>query len=265
MSTVTAVKKMLYCCLLLMCGHGLLFTASKADTRPTIPTGVIHVASDLWPGFTEPDGKGAYLHLLQLILPVDTELELHFTSFSRSILMAEQQQVLMVIGIGVKDSKQLLLSDLPFDVDEIAVLYLPDQLQLTENSKLSMLRLATQRGYNYELVMNLNNTSYEVDSIRTGVDMVRNQRVDAFLVEKTELQSTINAEDLAGLELRFLKGEPIYMGFANNVRGLELKRWWDYQYQILYRSGQLEPLYQQYPNFILPDLASAGSVLTPAK
>lgn len=253
MKALATVKKVLCSALLLIGGSGLMFTAASSETKPTLPTGVIHVATDLWPGFTEQTGQGAYLHLLQLIFPLDSDLRLHFTSFNRSILMAEQQQVQMVIGISATDSEQLLLSDWPFDIDEIAVLYLNDQLELTDNTKLSNLRLATQRGYNYEQIMALENTTYEVDSIRTGVDLVRNQRVDAFLVEKAELKSKLSAEDLAGLELRLLKGEPIFMGFANNARGLELKRWWDYRYQQLYHSGQLEPLHQQYPNFLLPD------------
>ncbi|MEE2001173.1 transporter substrate-binding domain-containing protein [Alkalimonas sp. MEB108] len=262
MGTVTTLPSMLCCFLLVVSSNSALLAATKPDPEPMIPAKVVHVATDLWPGFTEPDGEGAYLHLLRVIFPADTRLELHFTSFSRSILMAEQQHADMVIGIAATDSQQLLYSNYPFDVDEIAVLYLAGQPVLDTASSLATLRLATQRGYNYELVLNIDNTSYEVDSIRTGVEMVRNQRVDAFLVEKTELRSKLTGEDLTGLELRFLKGEPIFMGFSNSASGLALKQWWDDHYSKLYHNGQLELLYQQYPNFILPELAPTKS--TPA-
>ena len=91
-----------------------------------------------------------------------------------------------------------------------------------------------------------------MDSIHTGVSLVQTQRVDAFLVEKTELRHQMQEQALSGLELVFLKGEPIYMGFADNEAGRQLKAWWDKHYQRLYREGRLLPLYQQYPNFHLP-------------
>lgn len=259
MGTVTTLPSMLCCFLLFVSSSGALLAATKPAPEPMMPANAVHVATDLWPGFTELDGEGAYLHLLRLIFPVDTRLELHFTSFSRSILMAEQHHVDMVIGVAATDSQQLLLSSHPFDEDEIAVLYLASQPALDTAGSLSTLRLATQRGYNYALVLNIDNTSYEVDSIRTGVDMVRNQRVDAFLVEKTELRSKLTPEDLTGLELRFLKGEPIFMGFSNNASGQALKQWWDDHYSKLYHNGQLALLYQQYPNFILPELGPTKS------
>lgn len=251
---MTQFRLILHLLLLLSClSH--LRAGELAAPEPGLKQAKILIATDLWAGFTEPDGRGAYQHLLALIFPHHTDLTFHYTSYSRAVAMVEQQQADMVIGIGRNDSRQVLLSDWPFDVDQIAVLYLAGQLQLDESSQLSQLQLATQRGYNYNLVLNIDTVSYQVNSIQTGVSMVKNRRVDAFLVEKTELKNKLSAEDLAGLELRFLKGEPIFMGFADNTRGLELKRWWDQQYQQLYLSGQLELLYLQYPDFILPELA----------
>ncbi|MDP4529262.1 transporter substrate-binding domain-containing protein [Alkalimonas delamerensis] len=213
----------------------------------------IWVATDLWPGFTEPSQQGAYLHLMQLIFPAETEVQVYFTSFIRSILMTEQQQVHMVIGIGAKDSNSLLLSEWPFDIDKIALLHLAGQLHLSDKADLAKLRLATQRGYNYDQLLNITTESYEVDSIQTGVSLVKNNRVDAFLVEKAELRHQLQEQELSGLQLVFLKGEPIYMGFADNEAGRQLKAWWDQHYQYFYREGLLLPLYQQYPNFHLPE------------
>ena len=233
----------------------LPLNAAQDDSAGVQPPNSVHIATGLWPGFTEPNQQGAYFHLITLLFPGDTHFQVIYTSFNRSMLMVEQQQADMVLGIGQKDATGLLYSALPFDIDQIAVLFQTGRLQITQPHDLADYLLATQRGYNYDVVLGISARSYEVDSIVTGVDLVKNGRVDAFLVEKTELNTKIDIKQLHDISIVHLGGEPIYIGFANNARGKALKTWWDQQFLHYYQAKRLQAFYQQYDDMNLPELS----------
>lgn len=224
---------------------------TEAPQRLTLHS--VHIATGLWPGFTEPNQQGAYFELLKLVFPSETHFKVSYTSYNRSVQMVAQQQADMVLGIGLQDSPTLPHSALPFDLDKIVVLFKPARLHVKQSHDLANYTLATQRGYNYHMTLGINAQNYEVDDIATGVSLVRNDRVDAFLVEKTELQSQMDIEQLGDLSMVLLAGEPIYIGFANNERGKQLKAWWDQQFLHLYQSHQLQLFYQQYVDMELPE------------
>lgn len=223
-----------------------------APAIPALSIKSVHIATGIWPGFSEPNEQGAYFDLLKLLFPHDMQFQVSYTSFNRSVRMVEEQQADIVLGIGLNESPNLLRSDQPFDVDKIAVLFKPAKLTFEKPEDLKGYKLVTQRGYNYDLALGLSIASYEVDSIATGVNLVKTERVDAFLVEKTELEGTFSASQLEDMTLVFIAGEPIYIGFANNERGAQLKAWWDKQFKQQYHNGNLQRWYQQQQGMTLP-------------
>ncbi|MCH8536981.1 MAG: transporter substrate-binding domain-containing protein [Alkalimonas sp.] len=229
--------------------------AAQDDNSASLSLSSVHIATGLWPGFTEPDEQGAYFHLITLLFPGETQFKVSYTSFNRSVQMVEHQQADMVLGIGLKDSVGLLYSALPFDIDQVAVLFQPERLQIQQPHDLTDQLIATQRGYNYDMVLGISAQSYEVDSIATGLNLLRSGRVDAFLVEKAELHAKADIKLLDGISIVLLGGEQIYIGFANNQRGQELKAWWDQQFLHYYHTEQLQALYQQYEEMHLPELS----------
>ncbi|GHG60368.1 hypothetical protein GCM10010919_03780 [Alishewanella longhuensis] len=212
----------------------------------------IHIATDIWPGFTEPNEQGAYIDLIKLLFPTGIDFEITYTSFNRTVKMVEEQQADIVLGISFNESSRLYLSARPFDVDQIAVLFKPGRFKFEKSEDFKNYQLVMQRGYNYDIALGISTPSYEVDNIITGVDLVRAGRVDAFLVEKTELEGKLNANELADMELVFIAGEPIFIGFAKNERGAILKAWWDQQFQLYSQNGKLLLWYQQHPGMTLP-------------
>lgn len=237
---------------LLLCPSVIFATTERLpDISPKLAIKSIHITTGVWPGFTEPNEQGAYFELIKLLFPDDTRLEVTYTGFNRTVKMVEEQQADMVLGVGLNESEQLYLSAQPFDIDQIAVLFKPERLKFEKPAELAGYQLVTQRGYNYEMVLGITTQSYEVDSITTGVNLVRTGRVDAFLVEKTELEGKLNASQIEDMQLVFLAGEPIYIGFVKNERGAALKTWWDQQFQKHYQSGQLQTLYQQHAGMTL--------------
>lgn len=240
--------------LFLLCYPSCIFATTEKipDISPKLAIESIHIATGVWPGFTEPTEQGAYFELIKLLLPVETRLEVTYTGFNRTVKMVEEQQADMVLGVGLNESEQLHLSAKPFDIDQIAVLFKAGRLKFEKPIDLAGYQLVTQRGYNYEMVLGITTQSYEVDSITTGVNLVRTGRVDAFLVEKTELEGKLSARQLDDMQVVFLAGEPIYIGFAKNERGTALKAWWDQQFQQHYQSGQLQTLYQRHAGMTLP-------------
>lgn len=227
------------------------FAEQKATTSPELGIKSIHIATGVWPGFTEPNEQGAYFELIKMLFPDDMQFQVTYTAFNRTVKMVEEQQADMVLAVGLDICSLLHLSAQPFDVDQIVVLFKPSRLTVETVQDLERYQLVTQRGYNYDLVLGIRAQSYEVDSVTTGINLVKTERTDAFLVEKTELDGQLKASELGDMQVRALAGEPIYIGFANNERGAELKAWWDQQFQKRYQNGQLQIWYQRHPQMTL--------------
>lgn len=210
-----------------------------------------HIATGMWPGFTELNEQGAYFELIKMLLPADTHFNVTYTAYNRAVKMVEDQQADMVLGVGFCICSSLQLSAQPFDVDQIAVLFKPARITFNDVKDLENYQLVTQRGYDYDLALGIKPQSYEVDNITTGVNLVKTDRIDAFLVEKTELFGKFSINQLEDMEVVLLAGEPIYIGFANNERGAALKAWWDQQFAKYYQTGQLQIFYQQHSDMTL--------------
>lgn len=238
--------------LVLLCSFALFAAVEqKPVTSTELSIKSVHIATGVWPGFTEPNERGAYFELIKMLFPDDMQFQVTYTAFNRTVKMVEEQQADMVLAVGLDICSLLHLSAQPFDVDQIAVLFKPARLNFETIQDLERYQLVTQRGYNYDLVLGIRAQSYEVDSVSTGINLVKTERTDAFLVEKTELDGQLRASELGDMQVRTLAGEPIYIGFANNERGAELKAWWDQQFQKHYQNGQLQIWYQRHPQMTL--------------
>lgn len=226
---------------------------SVSPEPETLSVQNIHIATGIWPGFTEPNEQGAYFALIKLLFPSEVTFHVTYTSFNRSLKMVEDQQADMVLAIGLNDSSTVLRSARPFDVDQIAVLYKTGRVQFETPADLANYQLVTQRGYNYDLALGISTQTYEVDSILTGINLVKTDRVDVFLVEKTELEAKFMLNQLDDMQLDFIAGEFIYVGFVNNERGAALKAWWDIHFEQHLQTGVLKAWYQQHASMTLPE------------
>lgn len=248
---MTHYLSLLLCCLLL---------CRPALAEPQAAE--LHISSAIWPGFTNADGSGAYVDLLQLIYRKEqVQLVWHFSNYSRAINLVQQGKHHMVPGLSAyestKDHKALLLSAHPFDFDLIVAIYHPSHTAPPQLEQLKQQKLAWDLAYDLHLVLNLPEKGYEVLNIKQGLELVKNRRVDIYLAEKSELQQYLQGQTpikLQPLEYRELLRDPIYLAFADNEAGKLFKTMWDQRFIELYKTGQLKQFYRNYPQLTLPHL-----------
>ena len=222
----------------------------------------LHISTPVWPGFTNADGSGAYADLFQLIyLSEQVELVWHFSNFGRAINLVQQGKYHMVPGLSAHESiskrQALLLSAQPFDFDLIVAVYDPEHMAAPHLQQLKQHKLAWDLAYDLHLLLDLPEKGYEVLSIKQGVGLVKNGRVDIYLAEKSELLQYLQGETpvkLQPLQYKELLRDPIYLAFADNAAGRTFKTIWDQRFSELYKTGQLKTFYRRYPQLTLPTL-----------
>lgn len=103
-------------------------TEQPAEITADTPLQKIHIATGVWPGFTDYGEQGAYFELIRLIFPPETQYQVSYTAFNRTVKMVETQHADMVLAVGLDVCSLMFLSAQPFDVDQIAVLFKPSRL-----------------------------------------------------------------------------------------------------------------------------------------
>ncbi len=222
----------------------------------------LQISTPVWPGFTNADGRGAYVDLFQFVYPKDqVQLVWNFSNYSRAIALVQQGKHHMVPGLSAHESisqrETLLLSTHPFDFDLIVAIYHPEHTAPPRLEQLKQHKLAWDLAYDLHLLLDLPAKGYEVLDIKQGLELVKNRRVDIYLAEKSELLQYLQGETpvkLQPLHYKELLRDPIYLAFANNEAGRGFKEIWDRRFIDLYNTGQLKTFYRHYPQLTLPTL-----------
>lgn len=245
----------------------LLWTLSSAQVCAVEQ---VRLVTKHWPGYTDPDHRGGYFDLVQLVLPPERyQINIRFSNFNRAVIQVQKQQAELVLAVTRVDGKQLLLSEFPIDADTVVAVY---REQIAAKSaaltvaQLPQYRLAWDLAYNYGQALGLKVSGvavngFEVSGVSQGLELVSKDRVDVYLAEQSDLEVPE-----AGLLLQHLKLQqkviqqlPVYVGFSRSAKGLQLKRVWDQQFRLLLQQGTLQRLYQTYPGMVLatevPDCA----------
>ncbi|OBP16739.1 hypothetical protein A5320_05000 [Rheinheimera sp. SA_1] len=244
---------------LIVCWFGLLATAAAAEP--------VRLVTKQWPGYTNADHSGGYFELVQLVLPLTHyQLAIQFSNFSRAVILVQKQQAELVLAVTRVDGKQLLLSEYPIDADTIVAVYRDNLLPANATQPLTLAQLAKYRlawdlAYNYGQAIGLDVQGYEVADVAQGLDLVKNGRVDVYLAEQSDLEIVESLTKLQQLKLQQseILQLPVYVGFPRSAKGLQLKRFWDQQFKLLLKQGELHNLYAKYPGMVLatkvPDCA----------
>lgn len=242
----------------------LLLTIGTASAQATEQ---VRLVTKQWPGYTNMDLSGGYFELVQLVLPSEKfQLETQFSNFNRAVTLVQKEQAELVLAVTRVDGKQLLLSEYPMDRDRVVAVYRRDlqfggASEMMTLAELPKFRLAWDLAYNYGQALGLNVKGYEVNSVSQGLELVSKGRVDVYLAEQSDLELPDSQLLLQHLKLqqRSIRQLPVYVGFSRSAKGLKLKRYWDQQFRLLLKTGELQTLYLAHPGMELatavPDCA----------
>lgn len=212
--------------------------------------GRITVATELWePSFVNKNGQGLY----QLIIYrayANNKVVFKYTSYDRSKYMVEHKQVDLWLGAYADEEDFAIYPKYPFDVDQVAVIYLTDKHpQLSVQQDLKGALVAWILGYDYDRYFpELNMQKYEIADIQTGVSMLTAGRIEFFINDLNETKDSISLEELdkLGLSIQVFALLPLYPAFINSPRGQKLADMWDKNIQQMKQDGSLQKLFTEH-------------------
>ncbi|WP_044872636.1 transporter substrate-binding domain-containing protein [Pseudomonas sp. LFM046] len=230
------ISKVLIACLLL-----------PAAWAETVQADEIQLASELWPGHTNPDGTGLAWDVLRRVYePEGIRLKIRSVPYSRSIGLVLRGEADAWLGSYRDEVKGIHYPRWHYDADRVSALS-SASTPVPTLATLGQYRLVWIRGYNYDRYLP-NLKHFEEIQRRSGIlSMLDLGHVDFYIDARTEVDDVLkSAADPSRYRITPLMRLPLYLGFADTPRGHSLAEIFDQRMGELVASGELRPLFQRW-------------------
>jgi len=219
------------------------------------------LASDPWPQYV--DVHGGYLVALSKAIfePNGYRVKLKLMPFTRATTLLASRAVDMVPALYRVDRPGVVYADGYAAVDETSILINTSRVRWSGHlSALEGRTVAWIRGFDYsaqlQKKLQLHVRPYEVNDRQSGLAMLRQGRVDAFMdnsEELTHLGGRLNMTAPAFARVSVFR-KALYFGFSDSPRGRALKVLFDRELARMAADGRLQTLYRS--------MVPGGPVLT---
>ncbi|MGH8434143.1 MAG: substrate-binding periplasmic protein [Pseudomonas sp.] len=233
---------------LLLCAQGVF----AAQVEPALP-GEIRLASEVWSGHTEADGRGLAWDILRAVFePAGIKLQIRSVPYTRSIGLVQRGEADAWVGSYLNEVREgVFYSHWHYDADQISALSRADGPEVSL-ATLGDFRRAWVRGYAYQKYLP-NLTDFQEIYRRDGIlSMLALGHMDFYIDARTEVDDVLGeAADKSTYRVTDITLLPLYLGFADTPDGHALAQLFDRRMATLVKAGSLRPLYarwqQPYP------------------
>lgn len=211
------------------------------------PSGQIRIASEVWSEYTEADGDGLAWDILREVFePVGITIERYSVPYTRSVGLVQRGEVDAQVGAYRDESPGVLYPHWNYDTDHIYALGLASSPELSL-AMLGSYRLVWVRGYKYQDYLP-NVRRYNEIRRRVGIlPMLLYSRADYYIDAQTEIDYVLSqAQDPSQFKRTHLAELPLYLGFASNPRGREMRELYDQRMAQLVSTGRLRPIFERW-------------------
>ncbi|MBS7559239.1 MULTISPECIES: substrate-binding periplasmic protein [Pseudomonas] len=211
------------------------------------PSGQIRIASEVWSEYTEADGDGLAWDILREVFePVGITIERYSVPYTRSVGLVQRGEVDAQVGAYRDESPGVLYPHWNYDTDHIYALGLASSPELSP-ATLGSYRLVWVRGYKYQDYLP-NVRRYNEIRRRVGIlPMLLYSRADYYIDAQTEIDYVLSqAQDPSQFKRTHLAELPLYLGFASNPRGREMRELYDQRMAQLVSTGRLRPIFERW-------------------
>lgn len=208
----------------------------------------IRLASEVWEGHTEADGKGLGWDIMrQVFEPAGIEVVIQSVPYTRSIGLVQRGEADAWVG-SYRDEvdEGVHYPQWHYDADRISALSVITQ-PVPSLATLGQYRLVWMRGYEYQRYLpNLKNY-WEVLRRNSALEMLNYGRADFYIDARTEVEDLLDeADDKSRYRITDLTNLPVYLGFTDSPRGRELAQLYDRRMEALVKQGSLRPLFERW-------------------
>lgn len=221
---------------------GWLLSAQATEPQ----AGTVAIVSEAWNDYTGEDGTGLGWDLMRIIFePAGYKLAWRVEPYRRSVGLVQRGEADAWVG-SYKDEQTALYPRWHYDTDHIYALSL-ERLPVPTLASLGSYRLAWVNGYEFQRYLPTAR-QYEEIRRRDGIlEMLKRGRADYYIDAEQEMDYIReHAPDFSPFRLTHLIDLPLYLGFADNARGRELRDVFDRRMDELVANDQLRPLYKRW-------------------
>jgi len=226
----------------------------------TSATETLKIVTPLWTGWTNTDGSGFYFDLAnELFGKLGYEIEWQAVPYKRARVMVTSGTADAMFGVLNQDfyEKAIITPAYPIDIGQYAALFkktFPWQgIQSFENQKVAM-----PLGYLIEQHLPDAFHRVSVKDTAMGIRMLMADRVNLFVSDHDEILAALKTQplDMSLYQIEIISHHNLYMGFANNSKGKDLRSIYDREISKLIGNNAIEALYIKYDhpvNILKPD------------
>ena len=207
----------------------------------------IRIASEVWSDYTEANGEGLGWDILREVFePLGVTIERCSVPYTRSVGLVQRGEVDAHMGAYRDESPGVLYPHWNYDTDHIYALGLASNPELSL-ATIASYRLVWVRGYKYQDYLP-NIRRYNEIRRRIGIlPMLLYSRADYYIDAQTEIDYVLGqASDPSQFKRTHLTELPLYLGFASNPRGREMRELYDQRMEQLVSSGRLRPIFERW-------------------
>ncbi|WP_299021073.1 ABC transporter substrate-binding protein [uncultured Photobacterium sp.] len=222
-----------------------LFTVNAGE----LP-GEINLTSEAWEEATNQDGSGLYWDIMRLVYePLGIKVKYSTMSYARSVSLVKQEKADAWLGAYIDEVEGVLYPQWHFDADLVSALYKKDDaINWQGEQSLAGKNVGWIKGYDYNEYMETKFNNKEYKSRKQAIKLLEKGRLDFFLDAKEELDEEVEKGyfNAADFEIKPIMDLKLYLAFANNERGQQLKEVFDQRFPDLLKSGEVQKLYNKW-------------------
>ena len=213
------------------------------------PTEIV-MASEEWTNATNRDGTGLYWDIFRAVYePVGIKTKFIIQSYNGSVSLVKKSRVDAAVGIYPEPIKGALFSQFPFVKDYVLALFKKNRLeQWNGQESLQYKRVAWIKGYSYDDYLEVPVTKREFSSRDTILRQLDSDQVDIFLDTRNDMESVLNKGivRVSHYTVETVLELDRYLVFADNRKGRELKKVFDFRFPRLVKSGDIDRLFAKW-------------------
>lgn len=216
----------------------------------------INVATPEWVEETNGDGSGLYFDLLRAVYqPLGIDLCPRIVPFNRVVRLLHTKEIDASVAFYSADDARSIGWDFystsrhAIGVERVVAIFKPDTIaQWTYPQSLTQLRVAWIDGYGSIKAIDVPLDYQRITSQRQGWNLLKAGRIDVFLDSESDAlgYARENGIELSAYRVETAVIAPLYIPFANSVRGQRFLLLFDRRMEELWNSGELASIYQKW-------------------
>jgi len=214
------------------------------------PPAEIVLASEEWANATNKDGTGLYWDIFRAVYePVGIKTKFIIRSYKGSVSLVKKNQADAMVGIHPEKMQGALSSRYPFVKDYVLVLFKKNNLyQWNGQETLKNKKVGWIKGSSFDEYLEVPVIKRELAKRENILRRLDKNQIDFFMDTRNDVESVLNKGiiDVTHYTVETVLELERYLVFADNRKGKELKKIFDYRFPHLVQSGELDRLFAKW-------------------